>query len=92
METYVALNRQYTVATDLTTASDTKLRRTLIKYRLSEHNMAVEVGRHRQTWLSREERLCSYCDQGTVERDRERERERERKRDRERERAMEGDQ
>ena len=62
MQTNVALNRQYTVATYPTTVSDTKLRRIL-----SEHNMAVEVGQHRQTWLPRKERLCSYCDQGTVE-------------------------
>ena len=47
METYASLNRQYTVAAYLTTVSDTKLRRTLTKYRLSEHNLAVEVGRHR---------------------------------------------
>ena len=46
-ETYVALNRQYSVATYLTTVSVTKLRRTLTKYRLSEHNLAVDVGRHR---------------------------------------------
>ena len=67
METYVALNSQYTVAAYLTTVSDTKLRRTLTKYRLSDHNLAVEVGQHRQTWLPREERLCSHCDQGGVE-------------------------
>ena len=67
VETYVALNRQNTVATYLTTLFDTKLRRTLTKYRLREHNLAVEVGRHRKTWLPRDERLCSYCDQGTVE-------------------------
>ena len=67
METYVTLNREYTAATYLTTVSDRKLRRTLTKYRLSEHNLAVEEGRHRQTWLPREVRLCSYCDQGTVE-------------------------
>ena len=62
METYVTLNRQYAVATYLT-----RLRRTLIKCRLSEHNLAIEVCWHRQTWLPREERLCSYCDQATVE-------------------------
>ena len=67
METYVALNRQYTMAAFLTTVSDTKLRRTLTKYRLSEDHLAVEVGRHRPTWLPRQERLCSHCDQGAVE-------------------------
>ena len=32
----------------------------------SEH-LAIEVGRHRQTWLPKENRQCLYCDQGTVE-------------------------
>ena len=49
IETYVTLNREYTVATYLTTVSDRKLRKTLSKHRLSEHNVAVEEGRHRQT-------------------------------------------
>ena len=47
METYVTPNREYTLVTYLATVSDTKLRRTLTKYRLSEHNLAVELGRHR---------------------------------------------
>ena len=63
----ISLNRQYNLAAYLTTVSGTKLRRTLTKYRVSEHNLAVEVGWHRQTWLPRKERFCSYCDQGTVE-------------------------
>src|SRR4029434_11359492 len=34
---------------------------------VSEHNLAGKVGRHRQTWLPREERMCSFCNQGTIE-------------------------
>ncbi len=63
METYVALNRKYTVEAYLTSVSAPKPRKTLTKYRLCEHNLAAEVGRHRQTWLLREERLCAHCDQ-----------------------------
>src|SRR4029434_666424 len=42
-------------------------RTTLTKYRLSEHSLAIEVGRHRQTWLPKENRLCPHCEQGPVE-------------------------
>ena len=59
--------RERDSTTYLITVSDTNLKGTLTKYKLSEHNLTVEVSRHRQTWLSREERLCSYCDQETVE-------------------------
>ncbi len=31
------------------------------KYRLSEHSLSVEMGRHKQSWRARELRLCSHC-------------------------------
>ena len=37
------------------------------KYRLSEHSLAIEKSRRRQTWLSREDRLCGHCSQNEVE-------------------------
>ena len=46
---YLALNRQYVVADYLTTVTDRKLRKTLTRYRLSEHSLARETGHHRQT-------------------------------------------
>ena len=64
---YLALNRQYTVAEYLSTVTDNKVRKTLTMYRLSEHSLAIERGRYRQTWLPREDRLCSHCSQGVVE-------------------------
>ena len=36
-------------------------------YRLSEYNLAIEKGRRRQIWLSREVRLCAHCPQNEVE-------------------------
>ena len=36
-------------------------------YRLREHSLAIEIGLHRQTWLPKEERLCSQCQQREVE-------------------------
>jgi hypothetical protein len=30
--------------------------------RLSEHSLAIEKRRRRQTWLSREDRLCAHCE------------------------------
>ena len=67
LECYLALNRQYTVAEYLTTVTDPNLRKALTMYRLSEHSLAFERGRRRQTWLSREDRLCAHCPQHEVE-------------------------
>jgi len=41
--------------------TDQQLKRTLTKYRLSEHSLAVETRRHRKTWLPAEQRLCCHC-------------------------------
>ena len=67
LECYLALNREYTTAGYLTTVTDPKLRKSLTMYRLSEHSLAVERGRHRQTWLPKEERLCTHCTLQEVE-------------------------
>jgi hypothetical protein len=61
MQGYLALNQQYIVANYLTMVTDQNLRKTLRKYRLSEHSLAIEKGRHRKTWLPVEERLCNHC-------------------------------
>ena len=67
LECYLALNRVYTVAEYLTTVTDPNLRKTLTIYRLSEHSLAIEKVRCRQTWLSREDRLCAHSPQNEVE-------------------------
>ena len=67
LQCYSDLNRQYTLAEYLTTVTDGKLRKTLSMYRLSHHSRAIETGRHRQTWLSREVRLCRFCPHRQVE-------------------------
>ena len=67
LETYLTLNRQYTVAEYLTTVTDKNLRKTLTMYRLSDHSLAVERSRHHQTWLPIEDKLCCHCDEGAVE-------------------------
>jgi hypothetical protein len=59
----LALNREDTVAEYLTTVTDPKLRKALTMYRFSNHSLAIERGRRRQTWLSRENRLCAHCPQ-----------------------------
>ena len=64
---YLSLNRDYTVAEYLTTVTDAKLRKSLTRYRLSEHSLAIEKRRHGQTWLPREDRLCSHCTHNQLE-------------------------
>ena len=51
----------------LTTVTDTNLRKALTTYRLREHSLAIEKGRRRQTWLSREDRQCAHYPQNEVE-------------------------
>ena len=51
----------------LTTVTDTKLRSTLTKSRLSEHSLAIETGRYKQSWLPKEERFCQLCKRDKVE-------------------------
>ena len=67
LECYLSLNREYKVAVYLTTVTDPKLRKALTMYRLSEHSLAIGRGCHRQTWLSREDRLCAHCPPNEVE-------------------------
>ena len=67
LECYLALNKEYTVAEYVTTVTDLKLRKAFTMYRLSEHSLAIEKGRRRQTWLSREDRLSAHCPQNEVE-------------------------
>ncbi len=67
LQSYLTLKREYTLANYLSTIKCPKLRKMLTTYRLSEHSLAIEKGRHRQSWLPQEERLCSQCDRGQVE-------------------------
>ena len=60
MECYLSLNREYTLAIHIS-------RIPLTRYRLSDHSLAIEKGRHRQTPLPREDRLCTHCTQNAVE-------------------------
>ena len=47
--------------------TDTKLRTTLTKSRLSEHSLAIQTGRYKQSWLPKEERFCQLCKRDEVE-------------------------
>ncbi len=67
MQCYLSLKREYSMAEYLFTVSDKKLRSTLTRYRLSGHKLMIETGRHRQTWLPPEQRLCSHFDLNQIE-------------------------
>ena len=56
---YLSLNREYTVAEYLTTVTDPKLRKSLSRYGISEHRLAVEKAR--QTDLAPKRRLELSC-------------------------------
>ena len=67
MNSYLILNRNHELADYLLSVIDVKQRQILTKYRLSDHNLAVETGRHRLTWLPREHRMCGHCQAEKVE-------------------------
>lgn len=67
MNFYLTLNREYKLAEYLLSVRDAKQRQILTKYRLSDHTLAVETGRHRKTWLPKEDRICGNCQTGEVE-------------------------
>ena len=46
---------------------DTKQRQILTKYRLSDHSLAIETGRHKKSYLPPEQRLCGHCSTAEVE-------------------------
>ncbi len=67
MELYLHLKRDYKPAEYLSCVKDHKLRKTLTKYRVSDHCLAIERGRHRQRWQPREQRQCSQKEVETEE-------------------------
>ncbi|XP_069618505.1 uncharacterized protein [Ranitomeya imitator] len=64
---YRSLQRDYRLAPYLEKLPDPRDRKILSRYRLSAHSLAIECGRHRQSYKPREERLCQHCDQEAIE-------------------------
>lgn len=69
LKCYLTFNGGYQFAEYLLSLKNTKQRRILTKYRLTDHQLALETGRHRQTRLPREECTCSHCSRGEVDTD-----------------------
>ena len=67
LECYNLLNREFELAQYLTQIKDPLKRQTLTKYRLSDHKLAIETGRHKREWLERSKRICPHCESGEVE-------------------------
>ena len=44
-----------------------KQRRTLTMYRLRDHQLQVEKGRHRKEWTPKKMRICKHCSSGGTE-------------------------
>ncbi|KAL2076447.1 hypothetical protein ACEWY4_027956 [Coilia grayii] len=61
------IKNNYELATYLTEIKEFKQRKCVTSYRIIDHSLAIETGRHRQTWLPKEERLCEQCNEGAVE-------------------------
>lgn len=59
MRTYRKFKSVYSMEPYLCTIKNVKHRRSLSKFRLSNHNLGIEIGRHNRIKL--EERLCDKC-------------------------------
>ena len=70
LECYLALNRDYQLAEYLSTVRDRKQRQILTRYRLSDHQLAIETGRYKKSWQPKENRTCGQCLTGEVETER----------------------
>ena len=64
---YKVIRKDYNLAPYLIQIKNYHQRKLLTKYRLSDHNLAIEKGRHRQTWVCREHRICKHCNTGEIE-------------------------
>ncbi len=56
-----SIKSDYKLAPHLSIIKGYAQQKLLTKYRLSEHSLCVETGRHKQSWRARELRLCSHC-------------------------------
>ena len=61
------IKSDYKLAPYLTEISNYGQRKLLTRYRISDHSLCVETGRHKPSWRAREFRLCSHCTDGVVE-------------------------
>ncbi len=66
LQCYSTLNRTTKFANYLL-IKPFKERQILSKYRLNDHDLEIERGRHRQTWSEREQRICRHCDLQQIE-------------------------
>ena len=60
-ETYKLFKNTLEFESYLTDIKNRKYRVTFIKYRLSDHCLVIEMGRHKRPLVPREERYCPFC-------------------------------
>ena len=63
----ISLDRDYELAEYPLTVRDRKQRQILTKYRPSDHKLAIEQGRHKKSWQTKENRTYGNCSTGEVE-------------------------
>jgi hypothetical protein len=67
LRVYRLFKSDYRMEPYLIDISDSKVRRSLSRLRLSSHNLHVETGRHCRPKTPLEQRLCLICNDGNVE-------------------------
>ncbi len=67
LQLYRTIISNYELEDYLQMSGDTKQRRILTKYRLSEHRLAIETGRHRRAGYPESKRgVCVHCETGEI--------------------------
>lgn len=67
LEVYRALKTNDKCEEYLSTVRDRKQRQIVTKYRLSDHSLDIEKGRHKKSWSPKEQRICGHCTTDEVE-------------------------
>ena len=67
LRTYCVFKSNFYYESYLDIVKDFKIRRTLTRFRLSNHVLAIEKGRHSKPKIPVEERLCNYCSMNCIE-------------------------
>ena len=67
LRSYIQFKTAFQMENYLMLIKNHRLRKTMSKFRLSSHNLAIETGRHTKPKTLLEERLCNYCNMKLIE-------------------------
>ena len=67
LRTYKIFKTEFRLERYLLSVKNPRYRNALSQFRLSSHNLGIEIGRHCRPKKPVEERLCMYCNEGKID-------------------------